>query len=373
MKFLLVASLLVFALISSAAAQCAQPSITSASGEYAPSGQICSGQVIFEDNFDTLDLALWRHENTLSGGGNWEFQWYVNDRTNSYVQNGIYHIKPTLTSDIYGEDFILWGGITIPPGDCTDNRDYGCSRQGNGGDGIINPIRSGKVTTRAGFGFRYGDVEVRAKMPAGDWIWPAIWMMPRFDFYGGWPRSGEIDISEIRGNLNLHDENGVHVGVQQHGSTMHWGPEWNVNGFLNTHWTRNSNPGFDAGFHTYRVRWTDQYLEFFLDGGSIGRVDAGAGFWAKGGFGPPHTNPWEGRPAIAPFDQEFYIILNNAVGGIAYFLDSFVNTPHPKPWTNDSPSAARNFWDARGNWLPTWNTASDQSHLQIDYVRVTAI
>lgn len=136
----------------------------------------------------------------------------------------------------------------------------------------------------------------------------------------------------------------THVGVQQHGSTMHWGPEWNVNGFMHTHWTQNRNPGFDANFHTYKVRWTDQYLEFFVDNQSLGRVNAENGFWARGNFGGEHSNPWAGRPPIAPFDQEFYIIFNNAVGGVVYFADHFENRPHPKPWLNTSGRAMREFW-----------------------------
>lgn len=98
---------------------------------------------------------------------------------------------------------------------------------------------------------------------------------------------------------------------------------------------------------------------------------------------------------MAPFDQPFFIILNLAVGGVNYFADSFVNQPHPKPWLNTSPRgnfyffkkfqkliffkifffiAMADFWAARGQWMPTWNMAiNDDSHLQVDYVRVWAL
>ncbi|GFR79102.1 beta-1,3-glucan-binding protein [Elysia marginata] len=46
---------------------------------------------------------------------------------------------------------------------------------------------------------RYGIVEVRARIPRGDWLWPCIWLMPKDNKYGAWPRSGEIDIMESRG------------------------------------------------------------------------------------------------------------------------------------------------------------------------------
>lgn len=61
----------------------------------------------------------------------------------------------------------------------------------------------------------------------GDWLWPAIWMMPRNSVYGGWPRSGEIDLVESRGNRQLYSGN-THVGTQQIGSTMHFGPSPDV-------------------------------------------------------------------------------------------------------------------------------------------------
>jgi beta-glucanase (GH16 family) len=51
------------------------------------------------------------------------------------------------------------------------------------------------------FNMRYGRVEVMAKLPKGDWIWPGIWLLPKGDVYRQWPASGEIDIVESRGNL----------------------------------------------------------------------------------------------------------------------------------------------------------------------------
>jgi hypothetical protein len=59
--------------------------------------------LIFEENFDKFNLSRWQHELTMAGGGNWEFQWYVNNRSNSYVKNGVLYLKPTLTEDAIGE------------------------------------------------------------------------------------------------------------------------------------------------------------------------------------------------------------------------------------------------------------------------------
>lgn len=58
--------------------------------------------VIFQDDFTTFNFATWEHELTMGGGGNWEFEWYVNNRTNSYVKEGVLHLLPTLTEDAVG-------------------------------------------------------------------------------------------------------------------------------------------------------------------------------------------------------------------------------------------------------------------------------
>jgi len=56
------------------------------------------------------------------------------------------------------------------------------------------------LRTAESFAFKYGRVEVKAKTPVGDWLWPAIWLLPKDQEYGQWPASGEIDIFESRGN-----------------------------------------------------------------------------------------------------------------------------------------------------------------------------
>jgi beta-glucanase (GH16 family) len=159
--------LLIFALIGGAFSQCT-PSVTRVVGTQAPA-QVCSGQIIFEDDFNTIDRNKWFFENTLAGGGNWEFQWYPGyDSTNCFVRNGNLHLAPTFTSDIFGEDFLTSGRVQIPPAQCTQADWYGCDRQGTP-DNIINPTRSTRVDTRQSFGFVYGELEIRARAPAGDW------------------------------------------------------------------------------------------------------------------------------------------------------------------------------------------------------------
>ncbi|XP_055373030.1 beta-1,3-glucan-binding protein-like [Condylostylus longicornis] len=361
---------------------CENVSITTISGETVnKTGIICSGDLIFEDNFDTLDFSKWQHENTLAGGGNWEFQWYTNNRSNSFVKNGNLHIRPTLTSDIFGEEFLMSGTINIlggsPADECTNPSYWGCERNGTPLT-VINPVRSARLRSVKSFSFKYGKVEVRAKLPSGDWLWPAIWLLPKHNTYGSWPCSGEIDIIESRGNLNLF-KNGVNIGAEQVSSTLHFGPYPYVNAYKTTHFTKNSPQGlgFDKNFHKYQMEWTSEFIKFSIDDIETGKVNTDRGFWNRGRFGEDYNldNPWQYGSEMAPFDHEFYLIISLAVGGITYFPDDAESTTG-KPWINNSPTAMAEFWRAKNLWLPTWNIHNKNytnSSLLIDYIRVYAI
>lgn len=85
--------------------------------------------------------------------------------------------------------------------------------------------------------------------------------------------------------------------------------------------------GWNDQFHKYQFDWSPDFLTFSVDGVVIGKVDVGTGFWARGNFStktPGTPNPWAKGGKAAPFDQEFYFIINLAVGGINYFPDSAV-------------------------------------------------
>jgi beta-glucanase (GH16 family) len=98
---------------------------------------------------------------------------------------------PTFTYDHMGPSMINGGVLDLWNDGCTQNGFYGCSRSSNGVN-IINPIQSAKIQTINSVAINRGKVEVRAKLPTGDWIWPAIWMLPKHNVYGGWPASGEV-------------------------------------------------------------------------------------------------------------------------------------------------------------------------------------
>lgn len=267
----------------------------------------------------------------------------------------------------------LWGAH---PGNlCTGNAFYGCQRQGTGTN-YINPIQSARLRTAETFSFKYGRIEVRAQMPKGDWIWPAIWLLPLHEPYGNWPASGEIDLLESRGNADLRDAQGQARGNTYGGTTMHWGPFWPYNKYyLTSNW---KNDNFADTFHTYTLEWTSTGIVVWFDGVELMRVEPGAGgFWEYGGMNnelPPQSNPWQYASSMAPFDEEFYIIMNVAVGGTnGYFDDSWTNAGYPKPWSNTSPTAPREFWLAKNNWYPTWNPTANNGEdaaMKVDYVRV---
>lgn len=127
-----------------------------------------------------------------------------------------------------------------------------------------------------------------------------------------------------------------------------------------------------------------------MDGEHKLKVDPGSGgFWKYGGWSdkysdnPYMTNPWSQGEKMAPFDKEFYIIMNVAVGGVnGYFpdeSDGVFNRPYPKPWLNTDTIAPKLFWDKREHWLHQWTEDGSYKHnspikdttaMKVDYVRV---
>ena len=326
--------------------------------------------LVLEDNFTDFNLSLWKHEINLGGGGNYEFQYYTNNRTNSYVEDGVLHFQPTLLADQIGEGAVrgdfhyvmnVWGAQ--PADVCTGNacqRIFGCERLAGGGGNVLNPITSARIRTAESFSFTYGRVEVRAKIPIGDWLWPAIWMLPVDNQYGIWPASGEIDIMESRGNPPSY----AGGGYDAYGSTLHWGLDFSQNMFPLTHATT-SGVNLAADFHTFGLLWNETYIGTYLDeeSNTVLSIQINQSFWERGGWAsPPWSNPWRGRGDSAPFDRRFFLIINLAVGGVTdYFPDGIGG----KPWNNSDPNSVNAFYNARESWYPTWNQT-----FQIDSVKV---
>lgn len=144
---------------------------------------------------------------------------------------------------------------------------------------------SARLVTRGKAAWKYGYIEVRAKLPSGVGTWPAIWMLPEENRYGGWPKNGEIDIMEHVGFDPGKVHGTVHTEAFNHAIGTQKGAQKMV-------------PDFSEEFHTYAIDWTAAKIDFFIDGQK---------YFTFGNSGKDYQE-W-------PFDQPFHLILNIAVGG----------------------------------------------------------
>lgn len=330
------------------------------------------------DNFDTFNTSVWKREVQIGGYGNGEFDWTTESERNSYVENGKLYIVPTLTNETISNAEIL-NGYTVnltADGTCTGSGESQCWILSNSTTGVIlPPVQSARLNTKLSASLKYGKIEVRAKMPKGDWLWPAIWMLPVDEVYGAWPASGEIDIAESRGNGMTYPSG----GYDQIRSTLHWGPSTSLDGYLKTTKAyQRLLGGFADKFHTYGLEWDSKYIKTYVDG-RLTQVlyrKFSETFWSLGEFSATYdngtyiTDPWPVNNNIAPFDQEFYLILNVAVGGTnGFFPDNEGN----KPWSNTQTSAApSSFWSSVATWYPSWGTKKNRA-LIVDSVKIYKI
>ncbi len=111
----------------------------------------------------------------------------------------------------------------------------------------------------------------------------------------------------------------------QYGATLHYGIDYVMNGWSKAHFDKQNSAGWSNDFHVYGVEWTPEYIKFEVDGEELGTVTVPeGGFYELGEFEtdyPGTGNPWEGQANNAPFDKEFYLIMNVAVGGIGCVQD----------------------------------------------------
>lgn len=186
----------------------------------------------------------------VCGWGNEEAEFYTKDLKNARVENGALIIEARKDS---------MGG---------------------------KAFTSARLVTKNKGDWKYGRIEVKAKVPRGRGTWPAIWMLSTDWKYGGWPMSGEIDIMEHVG----HDQGVIH-------GTLH-SDKYN-------HVKRTQQEGkiriadCSDSFHVYAVDWTENQIDFFVDDKMYHSVK---------------RNPADDS-AGWPFDQPFHLILNIAVGG----------------------------------------------------------
>lgn len=325
--------------------------------------------VLDEDFSKGLDDRIWTKEVEVGGFGNGQFEESTNTEENAYVQNGQLIIRPTLQDEnLISSNNVL--NLTAR-GICSSKLLSNCVAITNVTNGtIINPVKSARLNTKNGAKITYGRVEVKARVPEGDWLWPAIWMMPVEEKYGPWPLSGEIDIMESRGNNYTYGQGGNNIVS----SALHWGPNSANNAWWRTNVKRKAlHTTYAKRFHTFGLEWSEKYLFSYVDTRllQVLYTNFDQPLWERGAFpladqnGTRFVDPWSqtGRMST-PFDQEFYLIINVAVGGTnGWFKDGVSG----KPWVDSSQSAKRDFWNARKQWLPTWK---DGGQMVVDSVKI---
>ena len=146
---------------------------------------------------------------------------------------------------------------------------------------------SGKIHTAGKVGFKFGRIEIKAKLPSGIGTWPALWLLGANLLDGiAWPHCGEIDILE---------NTGAHPFQVQ--GTIHGDGYFGEAGL--TKIIQSPTPLSD-NFHNYAISWNEESIEWFFDGNSYNKITKSS-VEATG-------KPW-------PFSQEFYLIMNLAIGG----------------------------------------------------------
>jgi beta-glucanase (GH16 family) len=242
--------------------------------------------LVWNDEFegDRVDPAKWdfdigngfydyKNHHWVDGWGNEELQYYTREPENVSVRDSLLTIRAVKESL------------------------HGCG------------YTSARLKTRKRdgttlFAKRYGRFEIRARVPWGKGLWPALWMLPEEDRYGGWAASGEIDLMEI-------------VGEKPHEvlNTIHFGSVYPARSLI-THVHPLPGGSTVGDWHVYCVEWEPGEIRFYVDGihtctrdhwWSCSRLVKGAGVEARRAA---DLNPWP-----APFDQPFYLVMNVAVGG----------------------------------------------------------
>jgi beta-glucanase (GH16 family) len=174
-------------------------------------------------------------------------------------------------------------------------------------------ITSGRINTQGKHDFKYGRFEARAKVPAGQGYLPAFWLMASDEgFYGQWPKCGEIDIMEVMGQ---------NTGKSYH--TIHYGYNSGAGHKENQGNLVLGGNSFSEEFHVFRVDWEPGKITWFVDDNEVYSTND----WYTG------TDDDNQITYPAPFDQNFYIILNLAVGG------SWVGYPGAEEYANMNDQA----------------------------------
>ena len=230
--------------------------------------------LVWHDEFDgdTLNTEDWNVELHEPGWVNEELQRYTAlEDGNIELGNGSLYLKPHYEGAASGGDIRA---------DVNDKK-------------LV--ITSGRITTQNKHDFKYGRFEARVKVPRGKGYLPAFWLMATDEpFYGQWPRCGEIDIMEVMGHETDKSYHTIHYGYNA------------AEGHRENQGSLTLDGGdFADDYHVFRLDWEEKSLTWYVDDKKV--------FSTSDWFSGEDEN--KRLPYPAPFDQNFYIILNLAVGG----------------------------------------------------------
>uniref|UniRef100_A0A2A4JIM4 Uncharacterized protein n=1 Tax=Heliothis virescens TaxID=7102 RepID=A0A2A4JIM4_HELVI len=311
---------------------------------------ICKNSLIFSEEFsqtNVSELTQWDKLIQLVGEPDYPFNMYLSDKTVS-VENGSLVITPILTESIIPT---LYQPLDLSDR-CTSQIESECKREVT----MLNPVTTGKITTKRTFSFKYGRVEVRAKLPQGKWILPEINLEPSDHTYG--MNNYESGLIRIAFTFNS--------GLSTDRMFIRGGPVFRANQLFNNHTVLMSklDGNWDEDFHNYTLIWTPERFIFYADGECVGEAGYIHSFAEDLMNEITHASKWLNGTKMAPFDQMFHVTLGLRVVG-----DSDFYSEDTQQNLVNCLEEMNYFWNSKDKWYPTWT----DSAMKIDYVRVYAL
>ncbi|XP_066149676.1 beta-1,3-glucan-binding protein-like [Euwallacea fornicatus] len=334
-------------------AEC-KPSVTTVRGKNS-----CKGKLIFHSHFENFlenRDKLWTVQTRFASEPDFEFVIYEDNPQTLSIHNGRLIIKPILTDSIYGEGFVARPG-TLDLGErCTGIKSIECC-QNLVGRQIIPPVMSSQLTTKGKFSFKYGRIDIRAKLPKGDWLYPELFLNSENEEYGSGYESGQIRVAFLGGNedTNKKLQGGLILG----------------NSLAARKYAMKSIDQYQSWtneYHNFSVLWKPDSISLKVDNVVFGSIfPPNRGFWSlASNLNLKNSERWKQGSKMAPFDKEMNIVVGVGAGG-HNFEDRSDNT---KPWINSQVLSQKNFYKARNSWEATWGK---EAQMEVEYVKVWAL